>query len=187
LLKEEKAAQIQQENMLAEAEARRMMVVGDLANAAGGMFEQIAEGTGGASDALRGFGNAAMGAANRAIQAAIATAAANQIKWASALGPVGIGVASAAIAGIFGLLKGSMAQSRSVKLAKGGLAYGETLATVGDNPGARFDPEVVAPLSKLEGMLQTTNDMSGMFRISGDDLVLVLENAERKRSRFKPK
>jgi predicted nucleic acid-binding Zn-ribbon protein len=39
------------------------------------------------------------------------------------------------------------------KLAKGGLAYGPTLAMVGDNKGASADPEVISPLSKLEGML----------------------------------
>ncbi|MEK5414499.1 hypothetical protein [Paenibacillus sp. FSL L8-0708] len=48
-------------------------------------------------------------------------------------------------------------------LAKGGLAYGPTLAMVGDNKGAAADPEVVSPLSKLQGMLdggnQETNDL----------------------------
>ncbi|TFE30838.1 phage tail protein [Cohnella luojiensis] len=39
------------------------------------------------------------------------------------------------------------------KLAKGGLAFGPTLAMVGDNRGASADPEVIAPLSKLEAML----------------------------------
>ncbi|WMT39749.1 hypothetical protein RE628_20485 [Paenibacillus sp. D2_2] len=39
------------------------------------------------------------------------------------------------------------------KLAKGGLAYGPTLAMVGDNKGASADPEVISPLSKLEAML----------------------------------
>lgn len=39
------------------------------------------------------------------------------------------------------------------KLAQGGLAYGSTLAMVGDNPNASSDPEVIAPLSKLESML----------------------------------
>jgi len=43
------------------------------------------------------------------------------------------------------------------KLARGGLAYGPTLAVVGDNPGARIDPEVIAPLSKLEGMIGGDN------------------------------
>ena len=35
-------------------------------------------------------------------------------------------------------------------LATGGLAFGPTLALVGDNPGASVDPEVVSPLSKLQ-------------------------------------
>lgn len=39
------------------------------------------------------------------------------------------------------------------KLALGGLAFGPTLAMIGDNVGASRDPEVVAPLSKLRGML----------------------------------
>ncbi|MGG3456047.1 hypothetical protein [Paenibacillus rhizolycopersici] len=39
------------------------------------------------------------------------------------------------------------------RLAKGGLAYGPTLAMVGDNRGASSDPEVIAPLSKLEGIM----------------------------------
>lgn len=42
-------------------------------------------------------------------------------------------------------------------LAKGGLAYGPTLAMVGDNKGAAADPEVVSPLSTLQGMLDTSN------------------------------
>ncbi len=44
------------------------------------------------------------------------------------------------------------------KLAKGGLAFGETLAMVGDNPNARLDPEVIAPLSKLEKMIKFNID-----------------------------
>lgn len=38
-------------------------------------------------------------------------------------------------------------------LAKGGLAYQPTLAMIGDNKNARTDPEVVAPLSKLQGII----------------------------------
>lgn len=39
------------------------------------------------------------------------------------------------------------------RLAKGGLAYGPTLAMVGDNRGAASNPEVIAPLSKLESIM----------------------------------
>lgn len=38
-------------------------------------------------------------------------------------------------------------------LASGGLAYAPQLAMVGDNRNARIDPEVIAPLSKLEGAM----------------------------------
>lgn len=43
------------------------------------------------------------------------------------------------------------------RLAKGGLAYGPTLAMVGDNRGASVDPEVVSPLSKLQDMISGNN------------------------------
>lgn len=39
------------------------------------------------------------------------------------------------------------------KLATGGLATAPTLAMVGDNRNAKADPEVISPLSKLQGML----------------------------------
>ena len=42
------------------------------------------------------------------------------------------------------------------KLASGGLAYGPTLAMVGEYAGAQSNPEVIAPLDKLQGM--TTDD-----------------------------
>lgn len=44
------------------------------------------------------------------------------------------------------------------KLAKGGLAYGPTLAMVGDNKGASADPEVIAPLSKLQDIISNSGD-----------------------------
>jgi phage-related protein len=43
-------------------------------------------------------------------------------------------------------------------LAKGGLAYSPQLAMVGDNRNARNDPEVVAPLSKLNNMVGGNTD-----------------------------
>lgn len=43
------------------------------------------------------------------------------------------------------------------RLAKGGLAYGPTLAMVGDNRGASADPEVISPLSTLQDMLSASN------------------------------
>lgn len=68
---------------------------------------------------------------------------------------------------------------KPIKLATGGLAYGPTLAVVGDNPGATNDPEVVAPLSKLRDYvggtqrLELVGDVS--FELHGDVLRVVLD------------
>jgi len=43
------------------------------------------------------------------------------------------------------------------RLAEGGLVTGPTLAWVGDNRHANVDPEVIAPLSKLQDMLSGSN------------------------------
>jgi hypothetical protein len=65
------------------------------------------------------------------------------------------------------------------KLASGGLASGPTLAVVGDNKNAMADPEVIAPLSKLQGMMggQGGGHLTG--RISGRDIVLASHRDQR--------
>ena len=75
-----------------------------------------------------------------------------------------------------------------VKLAKGGLAFGESLAVVGDNPNARFDPEVIAPLSKLKNMISESGaggNVTVYGKISGQDILLSSEKASRTRSRYR--
>lgn len=70
-----------------------------------------------------------------------------------------------------------------VALAEGGLAYGPTMALVGDNRGAGSDPEVIAPLSKLRqyGLgRQTIEFVGGTFRLSGSDLVLAISREQAK-------
>jgi len=68
-------------------------------------------------------------------------------------------------------------------LAEGGLAYGPTLAMVGDNKGANVDPEIIAPLSKLKDMLGGSV-VQVYGRISGDDIVISNTRAARDRNRF---
>lgn len=70
-----------------------------------------------------------------------------------------------------------------VALAEGGLAYGPTMALVGDNRGAGSDPEVIAPLSKLRqyGLgRQTIEFVGGQFRLSGSDLLLAIQRENAK-------
>lgn len=92
------------------------------------------------------------------------------------------------LAGVARAQMAKMAENQQqVKLAKGGLAYGETLAVVGDNPNARMDPEVIAPLSKLQGMLGKANGgaVEVYGRISGQDILLSSEKAGRVRTRYR--
>jgi hypothetical protein len=92
------------------------------------------------------------------------------------------------LAGVARAQMAKMAENQQqVKLAKGGLAYGETLAVVGDNPNARMDPEVIAPLSKLQGMLGKSNGgaVEVYGRISGQDILLSSEKAGRVRTRYR--
>lgn len=101
----------------------------------------------------------------------------------AALGPVGGAIALGAGKAFGSVLK---ALFGTVKLAKGGLAFAPTLATVGDNPGARTDPEVIAPLSKLREYLDGgSGSMIAETRISGNDLLVLVRRAETRDGRIR--
>ncbi|MBV5323214.1 hypothetical protein JZU51_00295, partial [bacterium] len=55
------------------------------------------------------------------------------------------------------------------KFASGGIVTGPTLGLMGEYPGAANNPEVIAPLSKLKGMMADKNSLSS---IKVDDIVL---------------
>lgn len=120
------------------------------------------------SETLKQLGSAliAYAVTMKAVQEALKSVFANP--W------IALAAGAAAIAAGTALAK--VAQ-KPIKLATGGLAYGPTLAVVGDNPGAAADPEVVAPLSKLRNYiggqkLELVGDIS--FELSGDSLKAVL-------------
>ena len=92
-----------------------------------------------------------------------------------------IGAAMVAAAAVMTALINKNAEKSEPALAKGGLAYGPTYAMVGDNPNAGTDPEVIAPLSKLQAMLPTGGSaqnlritLGGQLTAKGRDLVYVL-------------
>lgn len=91
------------------------------------------------------------------------------------------GLGAGAKTGFGALLKGgSMAGIGGLKpFANGGIVSGPTAALVGEYTGARTNPEVIAPLSKLQ------NIMGGnvTFTISGDSLVGTLNRANKTRAR----
>ena len=97
-----------------------------------------------------------------------------------------LGQANPVLAGIIAALGAAqiatIASQKIPALAGGGLAYGPTMALVGDNLNAGADPEVIAPLSKLKDVLGgQTVQVYG--RISGKDILLVQEQAAMDRNR----
>jgi len=71
--------------------------------------------------------------------------------------------------------------------ANGGIVSSPTLGLMGEYPGARSNPEVIAPLDKLKSMIgggQTNVNVTGGFRLDGQDLILALERANRNNKRF---
>ena len=121
------------------------------------------------------------------IQQGVAAAVSNTLKGpAGTLGPVGVAVAGAAGALASGLFTSLISKIGLPKLAQGGLAYAPTMAMVGDNKNARVDPEVIAPLSKLKGMLDGGGSPYVLStRVSGSDLIVIMEKARNVNTRIR--
>ena len=93
---------------------------------------------------------------------------------------VGIGIAVASTAA-------QVAVIASQSFAEGGIAYGPTMGLVGEYPGARSNPEVIAPLNKLQGLLGGSGSGSGKWetaevRIGFDEMEIMLEKIEKRKA-----
>jgi TP901 family phage tail tape measure protein len=87
-----------------------------------------------------------------------------------------------------GGVKGIMTSLGGIpQFANGGIISGPTLGLMGEYSGARSNPEVVAPLDKLKGMIGQEGQkvsVGGQFRVQGQDLVLALQRADKNRNRI---
>jgi len=66
--------------------------------------------------------------------------------------------------------------------ANGGIISGPTMGLVGEYPGARQNPEVIAPLNKLQSIIGKSNNrgninVTGEVRVDGQDLLIAIERA----------
>ena len=64
------------------------------------------------------------------------------------------------------------------EFANGGIVSGPTMGLMGEYPGARSNPEVVAPLDKLKGLMGAGGGTLEA-RISGNDLLILMNKAQR--------
>jgi len=139
-------------------------VISSLANIFAKWIEQEIIGA-----ALQTAATAATVASMAAISAAAAPAA-TLVSIASFGAAAGVGTASV-LAGLAAVQLASLP-----RLASGGLAYSPSHVIVGDNPNASFDPEVIAPLSKLQTIGTQNIRLTGEWKMKGRDMYLVVEN-----------
>ena len=86
----------------------------------------------------------------------------------------------AAAAAVLGAAQVTAIAAQPIPLATGGMAFGPTNAIVGDNPNAKNDPEVIAPLSKLKSFLGDSIEQTVRVvgTISGNTIVLSSDKAQ---------
>lgn len=137
----------------------------------------------GEQDAGKNFGKNMLGAiasfmdslGKALIATAIASEAFQKLILTNPLAAASAGVALVAGAQI---VRNSLKEGPEVTaFAEGGIVSGPTLGLMGEYPNARSNPEVIAPLDKLQGMLNT-GSQSGYVAsttITGRDLAIVLE------------
>ena len=115
-----------------------------------------------------------------AIQLAATVAAAFALNLLlGGIGMTGFGKGTGGFKKLLGGMGGGGPLGGLIPFANGGIVSGPTAALVGEYSGARTNPEVIAPLSKLQNM------MAGnvTFTISGDSLVGTLNRANKTRAR----
>jgi len=130
---------------------------------------------------VKTLGNALKQIIKQLIAAAMAALALSVI-----LGGLGIGTFQGGGTGfkdIFGKLSGFGT------FANGGIVSAPTMGLMGEYPGAKSNPEVIAPLDKLKNMIGNTTgkqqvQVGGSFEIRGQDLVVALERANSTRNRL---
>ena len=137
----------------------------------------------GAEDGKERMKEATRGIINQALAAAQATIIEAMISSGKFSGPAAPIVIPALVAGGIGLVQSLFADIPA--FAQGGIVSGPTVGLMGEYPGARTNPEVIAPLDKLQSMMQAnTQSVVVSGRISGNDIRLSNDRTNRNAKRF---
>jgi TP901 family phage tail tape measure protein len=162
-------------------------VAGAFSNMSAGLLNSLGLAENGFQGFVKGMIQVVLDLIAMMLAQSISNAIAGATASGAATGPAAIFTTPAFIATAVG---GVMAAFAAIpKFADGGIVSGTTLGVMGEYTGAKQNPEVIAPLNKLEAMIggkqaQQVN-VGGEFRIQGQDLVVALQRAERNRSRLK--
>ena len=170
--------------MMSQQEAAEQMqkIGGAIDGSFGAIGNSITKMFGGAESAMGAFvGTLAKDALNvvaNNLKIALSGASTAATQSAASFGPAAAFVLPALLAGATALISGQFA-----KFADGGIVSGPTMGLVGEYPGARSNPEVIAPLNKLQGMIGSSGggggnlNVTGTVRVEGQDLLIAIERA----------
>ena len=147
-----------------------------------GFGEAIGGALAGQKDAMANFGDAiiiALGGFMSTVGKLLITYAIGVEKFKTAFADWKAALAAGiALVAIGATIKTTMSKGPSVPaFANGGIVSGPTLGLMGEYPGARSNPEVIAPLDKLKTLMRS-DQSSGYIAsttIQGRDLAIVLE------------
>ena len=162
-------------------------VAGAFSNMSAGLVESLGLAENGFQGFVKGMIQTVLDLIAMMLAQSISQAIAGATASGAASGPAAIFTTPAFIATAVG---GVMSAFAAIpKFADGGIVSGTTLGMMGEYTGAKQNPEVIAPLNKLEGMLGTRQpqqvNVGGEFKIQGQDLVVALQRADRNRGRLK--
>ena len=142
-------------------------------------------GTGGLQGALDMFLSVLAGGLIQVGELAIATGVAilGIKKALETLNPYVAIAAGIALIALGSFVRGSLQKKSeglggTQKFANGGIISGPTMGLMGEYPGAKSNPEVVAPLDKLKDLIGGGGG-SLEARISGNDLLILMNKAQR--------
>lgn len=120
-----------------------------------------------------------------AISSAVMNTALAITKTLGELGFLGIPMSSI-VAGLGAVQVATIAAQPIPQFADGGIVSAPTLGLMGEYSGARSNPEVIAPLDRLKTIIGDTGSSSTVIpdvKIKGDDLLIVFDRANRRKSR----
>lgn len=180
-----------------DAMARKQEEAMVYADVVSGAFESFGEvfisSLGESSNALEQFGIAMMEIVIKVIAMGLAQSMANSVvigtETAKGFGPAAAFALPALLAASMGLVLSAF--SSVPKFADGGVVFGPTLGLMGEYAGAANNPEVIAPLSKLKDLIEpagkgdTYITLGGGFKISGNELQLILDRNSTRNKRVR--
>ena len=157
---------------LSSVEVKMKSIKTGISDSAKDMQQSIADAFGSAAATAESFAEGLVGVARQIIKQYLAIGVAKALASGNVVQAVALSVGA-----------GLLDRIQVPALANGGLAYGPTIAQIGDNRNAAIDPEVVAPLSKLKDMMGG-GVVEVVGRIKGDDIYLSNARNSTARNRY---